>query len=125
MLDVFLVPEITVEADGESAPVSLGSDAGKLFLLTLAITRIVEQEALDVSIWGSADGQDWSNKPLTSFPQKFYTGLYELLLDLSNQPEVRHLKAKWVVGRWGVGPPTPHFSFLVKLQEAGAGARVA
>ena len=52
MLDTFVVPEITVEANGESEPIALGESAGKTFLLTLAITRIVEQEALDVSIWG-------------------------------------------------------------------------
>ncbi|MBI4465407.1 MAG: hypothetical protein HY647_11940 [Acidobacteria bacterium] len=125
MLDVFLVPEITVEANGDSAPVPLGSDTGKSYLLTLAITEIVEQESLELSVWGSADGQDWGNKPLITFPQKFYTGIYEFLLDLSGQPDIRYLKAKWVVNRWGVGDPKPRFSFLVKLQEVGAGARVA
>ena len=125
MLDVFLVPEITVEAKGESTPIQLGAAAGKHYLLTLAITKIVEQESLDVSVWGSADGQDWGTKPLTAFPQKFYTGVYELLLDLSGRPEIQHLKVQWAVSRWGVGDPKPHFSFLAKLQEVGAGARVA
>jgi hypothetical protein len=117
MLDVFLVPELTVEANGESAAIPLGADAGKMYLLTLAITGIVEQESLDVSIWGSADGTEWGAKPLTAFPQKFYQGVYQLLLDLSSQPDARFLKAKWAVNRWGVGPQTPHFRFLVKLQE--------
>ncbi|MBI4442372.1 MAG: hypothetical protein HY649_03230 [Acidobacteria bacterium] len=120
MLDVFLVPEITAEANGESAPIPLGDAAGKHYLLTLAITKIVEQESLDVSIWGSAEGQDWGTKPVISFPQKFYTGVYELLLDLSGRPEIQHLKVQWTLNRWGVGSPTPHFSFLVKLQEARA-----
>ena len=82
MLDVFLVPEITVEAEGESQPIALGNNAGKSYLLTLAITKIVEQESLDVSVWGSVDGNDWGTKPLTAFPQKFYEGIYQIFLDL-------------------------------------------
>lgn len=117
MLEVFLVPEITVEANGESTAIALGADAGKTYLLTLAITRIVEQESLDVSIWGSADGKEWGAKPLTAFPQKFYQNVYQLLLDVRNQPDVQYLKVKWAVNRWGVGSLTPRFSFLVKLQE--------
>ena len=64
MYEAFLVPEITIEAAGESEPVALGGGAGKALLLTLAITGIVEQESLDVSIWGSADGAEWGAKPL-------------------------------------------------------------
>ena len=123
MLDLFLVPEITVEANGESAPVELGASAGTNCLVTLAITRILEQESLDVSLWGSADGTAWGAKPLAAFPQKFYQGLYQLYLDLSAHPDARFLKVKWTVNRWGVGDPKPRFSFLVKLQEmAPAGA---
>ncbi|OFW27533.1 MAG: hypothetical protein A3J28_12055 [Acidobacteria bacterium RIFCSPLOWO2_12_FULL_60_22] len=123
MLDAFVVPEITVEANGEGEPIELGEGAGKAFLLTLAVTRIVEQEALDVSIWGSADGKEWGAKPLTAFPQKFYQGVYQLWMELREKPEVKFLKAKWVVNRWGVGQTKPRFSFLVKIQEqALAGA---
>jgi hypothetical protein len=117
MYDAFLVPEIMIEANGESEPVPLGTGAAKPILLTLAITRIVEQESLDVSIWGSADGKEWGAKPLVAFPQKFYQGVYQLLCDLSRNPEAQFLKAKWAVNRWGVGSPKPHFSFLIKLQE--------
>jgi hypothetical protein len=117
MYDAFLVPEITIEEAGESEPVALGAGGGKLLLLTLAITRIVEQESLDISIWGSADGAEWGAKPLTAIPQKFYQGVYQLLLDLSKHPECRFLKAKWAVNRWGVGSTKPHFSFMIKLQE--------
>lgn len=123
MLDAFLVAEITVEAAGESAAIPLGAAAGKSFVLTLAITKIVEQESLDVSLWGSPDGTQWGAKPLTAFPQKFYPGVFQLVLDLSKHTEVQFLKAKWAVNRWGVGDPKPRFSFLVKMQEqALAGA---
>ena len=122
MYDAFLVSEITVETPGESGPVELGAAAGKPILLTLAITRFVEQESLDVSIWGSADGTDWGAKPLAAFPQKFYQGVYQLLFDLSKSPEIRFLRAKWAVNRWGVGSPKPRFSFLIKLQEQSPAA---
>ena len=116
----FLVPEITIEANGESEPASISAAAGKPILLTLAITRIVEQESLDVSIWGSADGKEWGAKPVAVFPQKFYQGVYEIFLDLGKTPEVQFLRAKWAVNRWGVGSPKPQFSFLIQLQEQSA-----
>ena len=122
MYEAFLVREITVEAAGESQAIPVGEGAGKTLLLTLAITEIVEQESLDVSVWGSPDGAEWGAKPLTAFPQKFYEGVYQVLLDLSQHPEVRFLKAKWVVNRWGVGHTTPRFRFLVKIQEHSAAA---
>ena len=42
--------------------------------MTLAITKIIEQESLDLSIFGSADGATWGAKPIAAFPQKFYCG---------------------------------------------------
>jgi hypothetical protein len=124
MLDGFLVPEITVETNGEGEPVPIGDAAGKTCLLTLAVTRILEQQSLDVSVWGSPDGQQWGEKPLIAFPQKFYQGVSQLLLDLHDAPETRFLRTKWTVNRWGVGSPKPRFSFLLKIQEqavAGVG----
>ena|SRR5689334_4971614 len=117
MLDTFLVPETTVEKAGESAPVAVSDGAGKTCLVTLAITKILEQESIDVSVWGSPDGQQWPAKPLTAFPQKFYQGIYQQLLDLSKSPDVQFLKLKWAVNRWGVGDPKPNFTFMVKIQE--------
>ena len=120
MLDLFLVPEIAIEANGEAAAVDLGENAGKPVLLTLAITKIAEQQSLDVSVWGSADGTTWSAKPVKAFPQKFYKGVYNVLLDLSAHPDARYLKAKWTVNRWGVGDLKARFSFLVKITEQAA-----
>jgi len=124
MLDGFLVPEIEVEANGEGEPVAIGDASGKTFLLTLAITRILEQQSLDVSVWGSADGQEWGAQPLIAFPQKFYQGVSQLLFDLQDAPETKFVRTKWTVNRWGVGNPKPRFSFLLKIQEqalAGVG----
>ena len=125
MYEAFLIPEITIEANGESEPIAVGAGAGKPLLITLAITRIVEQESLDLSIWGSADGKEWGAKPVAVFPQKFYQGIHEIFCDLGKHPEVQFLRAKWAVNRWGVGSPKPRFSILIKLQEqAPAAARV-
>ena len=94
----------------------LGDSKGRLVLLTLGITRIIEQESLDVSIWGSVDGQEWGSKALVAFPQKFYCGTYQMLLDLSERP-VKYLRAKWQVNRWGKGDPKPLFTLYLFVQS--------
>lgn len=116
MLPQFLVPETTVREAGTGPVLDLGADRGDSLILTLGITRIIEQESLDVSIWGSADGAEWGAKPLLSFPQKFYCGTYQILLDLSEQPDVRYLRAKWQVNRWGKGDSRPLFTVYLFLQ---------
>jgi hypothetical protein len=118
MIDTFLVPEKTVvNAKGDGAALDLSGASNRVFLLNLSITDIVEQESLDVSIYGSADGAAWGLKPLTNFPQKFYRGQHPLLLDLSAQPSVEFVRAHWEVGRWGRGSETPMFEFSVSLKE--------
>jgi hypothetical protein len=117
MLPCFLLPEAVIREDGEGPEMSLGASQGKLLLLTLGITRIIEQESLDISIWGSADKVNWGAKPLVSFPQKFYCGTYQLLLDLAPYPEVRHLRARYKVNRWGHGEPKPLFGAYLFVQE--------
>jgi hypothetical protein len=122
MIDTFLVPEKTVvNAKGDGAAIDVGGTANLVFLLNLNITNIVEQESLDVSIYGSADGTAWGSKPLTNFPQKFYRGQHPLLLDLSAQPNIKFLRAHWEVGRWGRGSETPMFEFSVSLKEVPTG----
>jgi hypothetical protein len=80
MLDSHLLPPGTViTAKGEGVPLDISAASGKTLLLTLKISEIVEQEALDVSVWGSADGVTWDAKPLAAFPQKFYAGEHPLL----------------------------------------------
>jgi len=118
MIDTFLVPEKTViNAKGDGAAVDVSSAGNRVFLLNLHITNIVEQESLDVSIQGSADGATWNPKPLTTFPQKFYRGQHPLLLDLSAQPDIKFVRAHWEVGRWGRGSETPMFEFSVSIRE--------
>jgi hypothetical protein len=118
MIDTFLVAEKTVvNAKGESPSVDLSGVPGRVFLLTLEITRIIEQESLDVSILGSADGAIWGAKPGAAFPQKFYCGEYPLLLDLTAHPDVKFVRAHWDVARWGRGVETPMFEFSLRLKE--------
>ena len=127
MLPEFLLPETTVRQAGAGPELSLGNKMGETLILTLGITRIIEQESIDISIWGSADGSDWGVKPLLTFPQKFYCGTYQIVLDLSDRPDVRYLRVKWDVNRWGKGNPKPLFTVYLFAQEfepqlAAAGA---
>ena len=115
MLPQFIVSETTVREAGSAAQIDLGQWQGETLVLTLGITRIIEQESIDVSIWGSADGSDWGTKPLLAFPQKFYCGTYQMLLDMSEQP-VRYLRAQWQVNRWGKGDPKPLFTVYLFAQ---------
>jgi hypothetical protein len=117
MLPSFLVPETTVREAGNGSELDLGESRGRLVLLTLGITRIIEQESLDVSIWGSVDGQEWGAKPLVAFPQKFYCGTSQILLDLSPHPDIAFLRVKWSAQRWGKGNSQPLFGFYVFAQE--------
>jgi hypothetical protein len=118
MIDSLLVPEKTVaNAKGDGPALELSGAANRVFLLTLQITDIVEQEALDVSIQGSSDGTNWGAKPLALFPQKFYRGQHPLLLDLAGQAEVKFVRAHWEVNRWGRGTEVPRFEFHVSIRE--------
>jgi hypothetical protein len=117
MLPVFLLPETTVREAGNGSDLDLGESQGRTVLLTLGITRIIEQESLDVSIFGSADGNEWGTKPVISFPQKFYCGTYQILLDLTQHPGVKFLRVKWNAQRWGKGDTKPLFGFYVFAQE--------
>lgn len=118
MVDGFLVPEKTkVTAKGDGPVVDVSGASNRVFLLTLNITGIVEQEALDVGIFGSSDGTTWGPKPLETFPQKFYRGQHPMLLQLTQNPEVKFVRAHWEVNRWGRGDETPMFEFNVAIKE--------
>jgi hypothetical protein len=121
MSEIILVPANTqVTAKGDGAAVDLSGATQKTFLVTLAITKIIEQESLDVSIFGSADGTTWEAKSIAAFPQKFYAGEVPLLLDLSAHPTVKFVRAHWEVARWGRGTETPMFEFGVGIREVPA-----
>jgi hypothetical protein len=118
MIDTFLVAENTVvSAKGDSPYVDLNSATGRVFLLMLEISKIIEQESLEISIHGSADGTTWGAKPVVTFPQKFYVGQSPLLFDLTAHADVKFARAHWEVARWGRGTETPMFEFSLRLKE--------
>ncbi len=119
-MPMFLLPENVARQDGSGADCPLGAGRGKPLRITLGITRSMEQESLEIAVWGSADRKDW--KLLQVFPLKFYCGTYSLLLDLAQHPEVRHLRASWKMSRWGGGDPSPLFGFYLTAEEAQAQA---
>ncbi len=121
MIDTFLVPDKTVvNAKGDGPTVDVDGASNRVFLLSLNITGIVEQESLDVSIYGSADSATWDPKPVTNFPQKFYQAQHPMLLDLTGRADVKFLRAHWEVSRWGRGSETPMFEFSVTIKEVPA-----
>lgn len=118
MIDASLIAQsVAVSAKGDGPCVDLSSASGRVLLVTLEITRIIEQESLDISIHGSADGTAWAAKPIVAFPQKFYCGETPMLLDLKAHPDVKFIRAHWEVARWGRGDETPMFEFDIRLKE--------
>lgn len=121
MIDTVLIAEKTVvTANGDGPIVDVRGAAGRVFLLTLEVTRIIEQESLEVSVSGSADGAAFGAKPVAAFPQKFYCGQSPLLLDLTAHPDVKFVRAHWEVARWGRGTETTMFEFGLRLKEIPA-----
>ena len=121
MIDVFLVPENTaVTAKGDSESLDVSAAANPVFLATLFVTKIVEQESIELTFFTSADGTTWEAKPVASLPQKFYVGEYPLLVDLSQANGAKFLRTHWEVARWGRGPVTPNFEIALRVREIPA-----
>jgi len=118
--DSVLVPVQTVTAKGDGPAVDVSAATSRVFLVTLSITKIIEQEALGLSVYGSPDATTWGAKPIAEVPQKFYCGETPLLLDLTAHADVKFVRAHWEVARWGRGTETPMFEFSVALKEVPA-----
>jgi hypothetical protein len=110
--NTYLLPETVSEQDGLGPVVPAEP---REMLLTLGITTALEQEQLDVTVWASNDGENWGERPVAKFCHKSYCGLYQLPVDLSRQPDVRHLRVKWQMNRWGGGRNHPLFGFYVAI----------
>ena len=121
MLPNFLLPDQVVRQDGSGPAINLGDQAGRVLSITLGVNRIIEQESLDVVVRGSIDGATWSDKPIAAFPQKFYCGTYSLLLDLTDQPNLRYIRVDWKMNRWGRGEPTPLFGLYIFAEAVEQG----
>ena len=106
--------------DGTGPAIDLGFDHANLFVISMGINHVIEHARLAISIWGSADGNDWGDKPLASFPPKGYCGLYSMFLNLAAYPNVRYLRATWNMVRWGRRIGSPLFGFYATAQESSA-----
>ena len=117
-LEFSLIPEntkLTSTADGP--PIDISETVSRTFFCVLTVADQIEQESLDVSLWGSADGQDFGKRPLLKLPQQFYCGTTKMVLDVSFRPEVKLLRARWELNRWGRGTPSPMFVAGLQLEE--------
>ena len=115
-----LLPEELRRGNGAGPVVALNDYAGKLLVITLDITDVVERTGLTVSVWGSPDQGEWGAKPLLTFRQRQYCGVYSVLLNLATRPEIQHLRVEWSMARLGRSERVPTFGFEVFLEESGA-----
>ena len=115
MLPNYVVQETTVRESGESAVFPLGEYSNSNLLITLGITHAMEQQSLDLDVYCSGDGKTWQDKPMATFPSKFYCGTYQLSLPPADG---RFVKAVWRVNRWGRGQSRPLFRFYVCAEPA-------
>ncbi|HEY3928015.1 MAG TPA: hypothetical protein VGL89_06560 [Candidatus Koribacter sp.] len=121
LIDSVLIPaESVLTAKGDSPVVEISSAATRAFLLELKISNVTEQECMELSLLGSADGTAWGPQPLATFPQRFYPAEYPSLVDLSAEPVVNFLKVHWEVTRWGRGDQVPRFVCGATLREVPA-----
>lgn len=125
-MELDLIPagtRLTENGDGE--PRDISATKTRTFLCAMDITDQIEQESVDLSIWGSADGQDFGKMPLLKIPQRFYRGETRQIFDLSMKPEIRFLRARWELARWGRVAPHPMFVLGLHLSEVPAFAHSA
>lgn len=114
-----------VEDNGDGAAVDVSTSATRTFLCSMFISAQVEQESIDVSIFGSPDGDAWPAKPLLKLPQRFYGGETRAVLELALHPEIKFIRAHWDLNRWGRVAPEKMFAFGLHLAEVPAMPRPA
>lgn len=115
-----IAPNTLVVENGDGEAQDITASPTRTFFCLLEVTDQIEQESLDVSVWGSADGQDWGTQPILRLPQVFYRGETRAVLELSLRPEVKFIRARWDLNRWGRVAPNPMFRFGLHLLEVPA-----
>jgi len=115
-----IAPHTLLESTADGQAIDVGASATRTFLCNLFISDQIEQESLDISIWGSADGQSWGTHPILKLPQRFYRGETRAVLELVLRPEVKFIRAKWELNKWGRGAPVPTFRAGLHLAEIPA-----
>jgi hypothetical protein len=117
---VLIPPGTRLTANGEGQPFDISSSQTRTFICSMEITEQMEQESVDISVWGSADGQEFGKMPLLRMPQRFYRGETRQVLDLSLKPEVRFIRARYDLTRWGRVAPHPMFVLGFQVSEIPA-----
>jgi len=113
-----LIPfDTRVEENGDGEKVDVSASSTRTFFCVMIITDQIEQESIDVSIWGSADGENWGAHPILKLPQSFYRGDTRAVLELVLVPEIKFIRARWELNRWGRVAPLPMFRVGLRLQE--------
>src|SRR5579863_5912256 len=113
----FLVTESTVYSDGIGPNFELSAELrGKLLLVTLGITQIMERQGITVTVWGSPDKTNWGTEPLASFAQKYCCGCHSVLLNLVQRKDVRFLRVQWQMRRWANRDATGMCAFYVSAE---------
>jgi hypothetical protein len=117
-MELDLIPQGTlVQENGHSDAVDIRTSPTRTFFCILRISEQIEQESLDVSIWGSADGEAWGTHPILKMQQQFYKGETRAVLDLTLIPEINFIRAGWDLNRWGRVAPLPMFVMGLHLNE--------
>jgi hypothetical protein len=117
LLPPFLLDEIEARESGVGAAIPIPQDLPPVNV-TLGITRVLQQECLDVSVWGDNDTGVWIR--LASFPNKCYCGTYTMPLNLADNPHISRLRVEWKMTRWNQSGEAPLFGFYVSLDEQRA-----
>jgi hypothetical protein len=109
-----------LEENGEGEKIDVSATSTRTFFCVMIISDQIEQESIDVSIWGSADGENWGAHPILKLPQCFYRGETRAVLELVLVPEVKFIRARWELNRWGRVAPLPMFRVGLHLEEVPA-----
>jgi hypothetical protein len=116
-----LIPQGTLlQENGNGESVEIRESSTRTFYCTMLIREQIEQESVDMAVWGSADGENWGTHPLLRLPQQFYKGETRAVLELSFAPEVNFIRAGWELNRWGRVAPLPMFVLGLHLAEVPA-----
>ena len=116
-----LIPQGTlVRESGNGSALDIRASQTRTFFCLVEITDQIEQESVDVSIWASADRENWGVHPILKLPQQFYRGETRAVLDLTLVPEVNFIRAGWELNRWGRVAPLPMFVLGLRLTEVPA-----
>jgi hypothetical protein len=120
-MEIDLIPQGTlVQENGSGSAVDIHTSPTRTFFCVMDISDQIEQESVDVAIWGSADGENWGTQPILKLPQQFYRGETRAVLDLSLVPGINFIRAGWELNRWGRVAPLPKFVLGLRVMEIPA-----